>query len=177
MRVVVRDEKADDSKGYDIEQRYTPENLFNGGWKRFAWVFRLSRGETNQFCTGKGESCCDEDTTKTFEAVIEGAGIVPHSTANITLIWTSTAVENYSEDAIDVNSWPLNRNKGCLHVPDDCNYFDYGEHELRLTIAFNSKQVYSDYNHQEYRNKYSMVIIVIAIPVVNGNRGGYNLEW
>jgi hypothetical protein len=36
--------------------------------------------------------------------VIEGARIVPHSAANITLIWTSTAVENYSEDAIDVNS-------------------------------------------------------------------------
>ncbi len=98
-RFRVWNEESDDGQGDDVEERDTPEHLLDGGRQGLARIGRLRSSEPDQFGPGERKSCSDKDGAKTFETVVERAWISPVTTADVAASWSTTAVENDSQDA------------------------------------------------------------------------------
>jgi hypothetical protein len=59
---------------------------------------RLGGSKTNEFCSGEGEGCCDEDIAETLEAIVESSWGIPILATNVTTIFSSTTVDDCSKD-------------------------------------------------------------------------------
>lgn len=98
--VVVRHEQADKRERDDVEEGDTPENLLDGCRERLARVCSLGGSKTDKFGTGEGEGRGHEDTAKTLEAVVECAGVVPVTAADVLTAGSAANIEDDTEDAV-----------------------------------------------------------------------------
>lgn len=96
--VVVRDQKADDGQGYDVEEGDTPEDLLDGCGEGFAGVGGFGGSQADEFSTGESEGGVDEDTAESFEAVVEGAGVRPVLPTDVSTVGATAAVEDDAKD-------------------------------------------------------------------------------
>ena len=96
----VWDEETNDGEGDDIEESDTPEHLLDGGGERFARVCSFRGSETDKFSTGEGEGSGDKNRADTLEASSEGAWVPPVNSTDVASLWPTTAVDDYTEDAV-----------------------------------------------------------------------------
>jgi hypothetical protein len=120
--VVVGNNKADDSKGHNVEKRDTPEDLLDGGRKRFPGVGSFRCCKTDQFSAREGKGCVDKDTAEALEAMVEGSRIAPEFTANVATFWTASDIDYNTQD----------------DETDDGGNLDDGKDELGFTITFDT---------------------------------------
>jgi hypothetical protein len=62
------------------------------------------------------------------------------------------------------------------HISDDGNNFDDSKDELSFTITFNTKQIDTDDDYQEYSDEDGMIVFSIMVPKIDGNRSSNNLQ-
>lgn len=166
--VGVWDEKADNGEGDDVEQRDTPEDLLDSRWKGLARVLRFSGSQTDQLGTSEGESSIDEDTAEALETVVEGAGVVPELCTDVSALRATTTIQDDTEDAI---SECQHAALYCQSMPEDSHEtndrsdLDDGEHEFRLTVAFDTKHV--DGNDHNPENAHPRGIGDVWVPVTD----------
>lgn len=98
-RVVVRDKQANERQGDNVEEGNPPEHLLDSCWEGLARIGCLGGGKAYQLGPCKREGGGDESGTETFEAMVEGARVVPVFAADIATLGSATAVEDDSEDA------------------------------------------------------------------------------
>jgi hypothetical protein len=79
-----------------------PKDLLDGSGESLAWVMRLGGGEPYQFCPGKGKCGGDENVAEPPEAIVEGTGLYPVSTPDITSIRISSTIDHDAQDALRV---------------------------------------------------------------------------
>jgi len=84
--VVVGEKKTNHQERKDIDDRDTPESIFNGGGHGLAGVGGLRRGETNEFCSSKGKGSGDEDGADTGETMGECSRILPVTPTDVSTI-------------------------------------------------------------------------------------------
>ena len=97
--VRVGHEEADENEGDDVEEADAPEDLLDRCGEGLAWVGGLGRCEPDELGAGEGEGSGHEDGTKTFEAVVEGAGVGPVFATDIAAVGATSDIEDNSEDA------------------------------------------------------------------------------
>lgn len=95
--MVMRDQEADEGERNNVEEGDAPEDLFDGGGERFAWVNRLGGRKPNQLSAGKSEGGRDEDGAEAFEAVVEGTWVVPETAANVAVVRKAADVDDDAE--------------------------------------------------------------------------------
>ena len=96
--LVVADQESNDSEGHDVEEGNAPEDLLDSSRERLARIGCLCCSKTDEFCSREGKSSVDEDTAKTFEAVVESPWIAPLRTADVATVGTPTDVDDDAEN-------------------------------------------------------------------------------
>lgn len=118
--IVGADDQAKNEQVDDVKDGNSPEDLLAGSGNGLAGVDRLSSSETDELSATKGESGDDEDTAETVEAIPECAGVAPVLGTEVSLVASSAAVDDDTEDDEAGTSEDLD---------DAKNEFDYkGEH-------------------------------------------------
>ncbi len=97
--VGVGNQKADEGEGDDVEEADTPEDLLDRCGEGLAGVGGFGCGKTDEFGAGKGKGGGHKDRAEAFEAVVEGAGVLPVAASNKWSVGSSTDVEDYAENA------------------------------------------------------------------------------
>ncbi|KAG7821287.1 hypothetical protein KL928_001371 [Ogataea angusta] len=123
-------EQADDGERDHVEERDSPEHLFDGRGQRLSRVVGLCSSQSAKLGSGERERSGDENGTQTLETVCEWAWVVEVLASEVATFWTTAAVEDDTED----------------DEPDHGDDLDEGEHELGLTVASDSEKV-DNHNH------------------------------
>lgn len=110
--------------------------MLDGGRKRFARIRGLSGCEADKLGASKSKSSCHEDGAKAFEAIVEGARIVPVLATNIGRFWSATDIKDDAQD----------------DKANDCDDLEDGEKELRLAISPDAEQIDADDDREENGN-------------------------
>lgn len=97
--IVIGYQETHEGEGNDVEETDAPEDLLHGSGKRLARVGRLGRTEADEFGAGKGEGGGHEDGAKTFEAVVEGTGVLPVAFTDIGPVRATANIEDYPQNA------------------------------------------------------------------------------
>lgn len=165
------DNETEDSKGDNVEEGDTPEDLLGSLWNGLSWVGGLSGGKTDQLGSSEGERGGDEDGAETVETVLEGSTVrtvsvvvsLPVFTTNVTSVvgWDTTAVDD------DTSNDETNDSKD-LHDT---------ENELDLTVTLDTKEVDGNDQNKEDGNPDSDINLLIWIPELDCDTGGGQFEW
>ena len=162
--VRVGHQQPHDRERDEVEERDAPEDLLAGGGQRAARVGRLGRGEADELRAAEGEGRRHEDGAEAFEAVVEGAGIVPVFHANVGAAGAAAYVEDYAEEAIEIGlgyGYPKalpRRKRGAgrrrksqkySHEPHNRNDLNQRKDELRLRIASHPEEIDDDNGEEE----------------------------
>jgi hypothetical protein len=158
--LVVRYQKPNNGKGDDVKQCDAPEDLLDSSGKRLAGIGCLSCSKADEFSSREGESGIDEDAAQSFEAIVKWTWIPPVCCADIAALWTSTYVDDDSQ------------NDEAYH----CRYLDDGEDELGFTIAFDSKKIDDDDQYQEDSHP-SVVVDCSLVPIFDRKCRSDKLQW
>jgi hypothetical protein len=98
--VVVRHEESGDGERDHVEEQDAPEDLLDSFGEFDARVPCLGCCETDEFGSREREGGRDEDAAEAFEAVVEGAGLVPCASAQVASVVgrDATAVDDDAEN-------------------------------------------------------------------------------
>lgn len=101
---------------------------------------------------------------------MEGTRVVPVFTADVALIWTSTAIEDYAQDTVRLLDIVIVDAEDDLHESNHSDDLDEREDEFGFTITLNAKQVDTDNGNQKYGHENRMIVFALRIPIVDRDR-------
>lgn len=90
--------------------------MLDGCWETLARVGCLGSGKAYQFGPCKSEGGSDECGTETFEAVVEGARVVPVFAADVATLGSATAVKDDPENAANELATGPGRKEGFTYM-------------------------------------------------------------
>ena len=76
---------------------------------------------------------------------------------------------------LKAQNWKGKNAKSNAHEAHDGRDFDNGEHKLGLTVTLDTHHVNGQYDEEEDGDKDGA--LQITVPVLQGKRGGDDLEW
>ncbi len=133
IRVVGRQDQADDEEGDDIETGDTPEHLFGGCGKRLAGVGGLGCGETDELGATESEGGGHEDGTEAFESVLERPRVVPVMSSDVAAVRSIEIMGRFDTSAVDDDAED--------DEPDDSENLDHSQNEFDFTISANAEDL------------------------------------
>ncbi|KAG7758144.1 hypothetical protein KL911_001120 [Ogataea haglerorum] len=151
-------EQADDGERDHVEERDSPEHLFDGRRQRLPRVVGFCSSQSAKLGSGERERSGDEDGTQTLETVCKWAWVVEVLASDVATFWTASAVEDDTED----------------DEADHGDDLDEGEHKLGLTVAPDSEEVDEHNHHVEDGHPRSRVDT--RVPEFDCQRGSHQLQ-